>query len=539
MARLLADADVFITGNVGATNDKLGLDYESVKAIKPDIVYCQATGYRRDRPVRGSADARADDGRPRRCRTHPRARRPGLRGGHGRRAGCERRCGGRADVRRVRRGGRTRPSAARTGEGCYLDVSCADAVLASQWLGALPTLNPALVDPTGPHGGTGGGAGGPPSTSTTRRRTGSSSCSAGSRPKFWDQFCRAVGREDMLGDHRRDLVVDFGGGEDDLRLELQKIFHTKTLAEWMQVAVDHDIAMGPAVHFDEIQDDPHLVSREMVVTEHHPLFGDLLTLGNPLVVPGEHFTVRSAPAHGEHTDEILAELGYDDATRDDLRRGNHLAAAIIKEGAAMSGILEGLRVVDCSWGSAGPQATGLLADYGAEVVWVEPPGGDPFRRQQPAAASVYNRGKRSIVLDLKDPTQHEALVALTGAPTCSSRVGGRASPSVSVSTSTRCTRVNPGLVYCSISGFGPDGPVPRCRRLRVVRPRRRRHDGPAGGPPRRAHLPGVAVREHRRRAPRPRRDARRALSPSRRRRRPARGDFAPRRRARVPLDDVG
>ena len=44
MARLLADADVFITGNVGATNAKLGLDYESVKAIKPDIVYCQATG---------------------------------------------------------------------------------------------------------------------------------------------------------------------------------------------------------------------------------------------------------------------------------------------------------------------------------------------------------------------------------------------------------------------------------------------------------------------------------------------------------------
>ena len=57
----------------------------------------------------------------------------------------------------------------------------------------------------------------------------------------------------------------------------------------------------------------------MVVTEHHPVFGDFLTLGNPLVVPGETFTVRSAPAHGEHTDEILAELGYDDATRDDLR----------------------------------------------------------------------------------------------------------------------------------------------------------------------------------------------------------------------------
>ena len=124
----------------------------------------------------------------------------------------------------------------------------------------------------------------------------------------------------------------------------------------------------------------------------------------------------------------------------------------------MSGILEGLRVVDCSWGSAGPQATGLLADYGADVVWVEPPGGDPFRHQLPAAASVYNRGKRSIVLDLKDPTQHEALVALaqradvfveSWRPGVAERLG------LDFDT---LHAVNPGLVYCSISGFGPDGP---------------------------------------------------------------------------------
>ena len=129
----------------------------------------------------------------------------------------------------------------------------------------------------------------------------------------------------------------------------------------------------------------------------------------------------------------------------------------------MVGILEGLRVVDCSRGTAGPQATGLLADYGADVVWVEPPGGDPFRRHAPAAASVFNRGKRSVVLDLKDAGSTRQLVALTGAPTCSSRVGAPASPSVWVSTSTRCTPATPRLVYCSISGFGADGPYRDCR----------------------------------------------------------------------------
>src|SRR5262245_10898609 len=45
LAKLLAGADIFITGNVGDTNRKLGLDYDAVKAIKPDIVYCQATGF--------------------------------------------------------------------------------------------------------------------------------------------------------------------------------------------------------------------------------------------------------------------------------------------------------------------------------------------------------------------------------------------------------------------------------------------------------------------------------------------------------------
>jgi formyl-CoA transferase len=128
-----------------------------------------------------------------------------------------------------------------------------------------------------------------------------------------------VGREDLLGDHRTDLVVDFGDGDGNLRLEIQKVFHTKTQAEWMQVAIEHDIAMGPALRFDEIQSDPHLAERRQVVTEHHPVFGDILTLGNPIVVPGKEFSIRPAPSHGQHTDEVLAELGYDEAARERLR----------------------------------------------------------------------------------------------------------------------------------------------------------------------------------------------------------------------------
>ncbi|WP_439569794.1 CoA transferase [Sphingopyxis sp.] len=66
----------------------------------------------------------------------------------------------------------------------------------------------------------------------------------------------------------------------------------------------------------------------------------------------------------------------------------------------MNGPLAGLRVLDCSLGLAGPQASGLLADYGADVIWAEPPGGDPARARHPAAASVFNRNKRSVTLDI-------------------------------------------------------------------------------------------------------------------------------------------
>jgi crotonobetainyl-CoA:carnitine CoA-transferase CaiB-like acyl-CoA transferase len=315
MARLVAGADVFITGNVGATNHKLGLDYETVRALKPDIVYCQATGFGARGPyaeipthgqmmenLGGAAPKLAldDDGFV--VATGPE-------GDH--------RAGGVVLGPMIAAFGVAAglARAARTGEGCYVDVSCADAVLASTWLDALRLLNPEKVDPSGPGGEPGGSA----KYQHYETQDGRFLLFCAIEPKFWDHFCRAVDREDLLGEHDRDVVVDFGRGEDALRLELQRIFHTRTLAEWMDVAVAADITMGPALRFDEVADDPHLRARGMIVTEHHPVLGDFRTLGNPLLVDGESFTVRSAPAHGEHTDTVLGELGYDADARAALR----------------------------------------------------------------------------------------------------------------------------------------------------------------------------------------------------------------------------
>ncbi|HEX4530785.1 MAG TPA: CoA transferase [Acidimicrobiia bacterium] len=310
MERLIERADVFITGNVGTTNEKLGLDYESVRRIRPDIVYCQATGYGATGPyaeipthgqmmddLGGSAPALHLDGHG--LVEHvPDAPEPERRSGVV--VGPMYAAFGVAAAL-ARRG--------RTGEGAYLDVSCADAVLACKWIEALPTLNPELVDASGP------GPSGPAASAKYQHYAtadGKFILFCGIEPKFWDHFCRAVGRDDLLDVHRRDLVVDFGGGDDALRAELQSIFAGRSLAEWMEIAIEHDIAMGPALRFDEIDTDPHLRARGMVVTETHPVLGEFETLGNPVVVPGAEFELRSAPTLGQHTDAVLAELGYDD-----------------------------------------------------------------------------------------------------------------------------------------------------------------------------------------------------------------------------------
>ena len=314
MARLLERADIFITGNVGDTNRRLALDEESVRAIRPEIVYCQATGFGASGPyaavpTHGQMMDALGGGAP-----------PMALDDDGFVVATGEAIGGSGGVvigpLYAAFGVACALARARlTGEGCYLDVSCADAVLGAKWLDALAMLNPELVD----QSWSGKGPGASAKYQHYETADGRYILFCAIEAKFWEHWCKAVGREDLMSAHRNDLVVDFAGGEDALRHEIQREFHTRTQAEWMQLAVEYDIALGPALRFDEVADDPHLRARGQIVVEEHPVFGALRTLGNPVCVPGEDFTVRSAPALGQHTDEVLEELGYDTAARARLR----------------------------------------------------------------------------------------------------------------------------------------------------------------------------------------------------------------------------
>ncbi len=122
--------------------------------------------------------------------------------------------------------------------------------------------------------------------------------------------------------------------------------------------------------------------------------------------------------------------------------------------------LEGIRVLELTHVMAGPFCGQVLADMGADVVKVEPPGtGDSSRRSMGTAAFMaVNRNKRSVALDLKDDAHRDAFLALAdradvvlenNRPGVAARLG--------VDYDTLSAR-NPRLVYASISGFGQTGP---------------------------------------------------------------------------------
>src|SRR6266699_2450564 len=78
----------------------------------------------------------------------------------------------------------------------------------------------------------------------------------------------------------------------------------------------------------------------------------------------------------------------------------------------MPGALDGVRILDLSWGIAGPLGVLLLAEQGADVIKVEPPGGDPFRAYD--GARVWNRSRRSLTVDLKSERGKEIFDRLLG-----------------------------------------------------------------------------------------------------------------------------
>ncbi|MDO9459518.1 MAG: CoA transferase [Alphaproteobacteria bacterium] len=133
--------------------------------------------------------------------------------------------------------------------------------------------------------------------------------------------------------------------------------------------------------------------------------------------------------------------------------------------SAEPGALAGIRVLDFSIAAAGPFGARLLADLGAEVVKIEAPGGDMMRAAPPRrkGRSPYfgqiNCGKKSLCLDLKDPRAHDLVLKLcekTDVVLQNFRPGVMKRLKLGYQD---LRKNNPDLIYCSISGYGQEGPA--------------------------------------------------------------------------------
>ncbi len=312
--RLIETADIFVDGFAGGACDRLGIGYEAQRAVNPDIIYCQCSGF-------GSRGPYAE------VPTHGQMM-GALAGGVQLRMGVDglvEEVGGFGDGTVVGATNAALTAVAalhrrdRTGEGARIDAAGSDAVLATNWFAATYHWNDSrLADrssvPRGPEGERNA------KYFFYQTKDDKFILFCGIEHKFWDNFCRAVDRKDLLEAKDENAPVDFGRGQANLATTLQEIFHQRTLAEWMDLARDADIAMGPANQVEDLRSDPHLAAREIIVETAHPSAGSFTVVGWPAPVSGQPFEVtRPAPALGEHTEEVLQSIGLSKSEIADLR----------------------------------------------------------------------------------------------------------------------------------------------------------------------------------------------------------------------------
>jgi len=140
-----------------------------------------------------------------------------------------------------------------------------------------------------------------------------------SEQAFWRNFCKGVDRMDLFDRWPGAKYADHAKGNTELQRELQAIFRTKTCQEWLAFSEEHTTTIAPVNTPANIGDDPQFRHRmgfypiESLGCEQLPL--PAFVNGEPLPCP------TKAPTVGEHTDEVMAEIGKSDAEIAALRDG--------------------------------------------------------------------------------------------------------------------------------------------------------------------------------------------------------------------------
>lgn len=302
-------ADVVVESFRPGTMERLGLGYDTLKDINPGLIYCAVTGYGQDGPYADQAghdinylsyagllDLQGEKGgKP----TLPAVQIADIGGGA-----------------MMAATGILLALLARhqTGKGQQVDISMLDGVVS--WMQTfLPHYLATGQEPRRGELALSGGLACYGVYETADRRY----LAVGAlEPKFWEVFCRGIGREDLVP--RLNAPPE---EQEEMKKIVASIVKKQTLSYWMNVFAGKDACVSPVLTVPEMVRDPQVVHRQMIVDKEHPLFGTVRLPGNPIKMSEAVGSIRAfAPSLGEHNREYLKELGYSDEEINRLKKEN-------------------------------------------------------------------------------------------------------------------------------------------------------------------------------------------------------------------------
>lgn len=305
---LAAKADVISENFRPGVVAKLGIDYDSVRAINPGVVYASMSGFGQTGPygAKGGFDIIAQGmsgimmmtgypgGRPAKVGIAMNDIASGVTALYGILG---------AYIGKLR-----------TGKGQYLETSLLEAGLAwTPWefgayfgSGELPTATGTRHRRAAPY-------------QAYKTRDGYATVGAGN-DKMWKIFCMVVcEKPEWLTDPRFATSPARLANIDELEREIENVFVTEVTAYWVDKLDAAKIPGGPVYGYDQIMRDPHIAARNMIVEMDHPKIGRMKTLGLPIKSTGELCAIRQpAPWLGQHSAEVLRRIGYIDPDIDTL-----------------------------------------------------------------------------------------------------------------------------------------------------------------------------------------------------------------------------
>jgi len=129
--------------------------------------------------------------------------------------------------------------------------------------------------------------------------------------RYWPDFCQAIGRGDLIDDPRFDSDEIREVNSAELISILDDVFASKPRNEWHEIMSQRGIVGAPIQDYSDVASDPQVLANEYVTTVNHPSLGPLKEVGTPIHFSKMPVAARSpAPEYGQHTEEVLLDLGY-------------------------------------------------------------------------------------------------------------------------------------------------------------------------------------------------------------------------------------